>query len=166
MAREGQEPAYSWLRFGEVVSTYQAHVPGQTITCLTPALGPGFVIVGYAVRTGTKYAPVRDDISLENGANMFEFAQPWRAYVGVPDETYASGGQLLFIQGQDIRPELRCAFVDNSPTGATIHFVSSTLVVCEAEEFKSKSSGVLSCSTTHITVLKDNRSPSNIVRYQ
>ena len=60
-----------------------------------------------------------------------------------PDETYASGGQLLFIQGQDIRPELRCAFVDNSPTGATIHFVSSTLVVCEAEEFKSKSSGGL-----------------------
>ena len=130
-------------RFGEVVSTYQAHVPGQTITCLTPTLGPGFVIVGYAVRTGTTYAPVRDDISLENGANMFEFAQPWRVTSVFPDETYASGGQLLFIQGQDIRPELRCAFVDNSPTGATIHFVSSTLVVCEAEEFKSKSSGGL-----------------------
>ena len=130
-------------RFGEVVSTYQAHVPGESITCLTPASGPGFAIVGLAVRTGIAYAPVRDDISLENGANMFEFVQPWRITSVFPDETYTSGGQLLFIRGQDIRPELRCTFVDNSPTGATIHFVSSTLVVCEAEEFTSKSSGVL-----------------------
>lgn len=111
--------------------------------CLSPSLGPGFVIVGFAHTTGKTYSPGRDDISQERGYNVFEFVQPWRMTSVFPEETYAAGGQLLFIQGQHMRPELRCNFMGGAHSGVALHFVSSSLTLCEAEARSPRSNGVL-----------------------
>jgi len=123
----------------------QSSAPGvKSVNCLTPSLSPGFVVVGFAHTTGKTYAPGRDDIGKEQGNYVFEFVQPWRITSVFPEETYYTGGQLLFIQGQHVRPELRCNFQGGSPPSAAIQFVSSGLAVCESAVARSaRSTGVL-----------------------
>ena len=101
-------------------------------------------MVGFAHVTGKTYAPGRDDISQERGYNVFEFVQPWRVSSVFPEETYSSGGQLLFIQGQHMRPDLRCSFVGGARSGVSLQFLSSSLAVCEAEATaRRRSNGIL-----------------------
>ena len=81
------------------------------------------------------YAPGRDDLSKEQGYNVFEYVEPWRIHSVFPEEIRSSGGQKLFLAGRDARPNLRCHFLGSGASldGGHLEFVSSALAVCESE---------------------------------
>ena len=109
--------------------------------CATPSAGPGFVVVGSGRATGKTYTPGRDDISQEQGYNVFEYVEPWRVFTTFPEEASSNVGQKVFLAGLNVRPN-RGATI--SAVGATcLHFVSSALAVCESEPRASRSTGVL-----------------------
>ena len=121
-------------RFGDrVVAPLERF--NHSVRCLSPAAMPGFVVVGFSHVTGKTYAPGRDDLSKEQGYNVFEYVEPWRIHSVFPEEIRSSGGQKLFLAGRDARPNLRCHFLGSGASldGGHLEFVSSALAVCESE---------------------------------
>ena len=121
-------------RFGDrVVAPLERF--NHSVRCLSPAALPGFVVVGFSHVTGKTYAPGRDDLSKEQGYNVFEYVEPWRIHSVFPEEIRSSGGQKLFLAGRDARPNLRCHFLGSGASldGGDLEFVSSALAVCESE---------------------------------
>ena len=130
-------------RFGESVVS-ASNRSTLSVACATPSTGPGFVVVGFAHITGKTYAPGRDDISRERGYNVFEFVEPWTVSSVFPQETRSSGGQKLFLNGRNVRPDMQCNFGGPSASkGVALEFVSSALAVCEGEPTAQRSTGVL-----------------------
>lgn len=127
-------------RFGEHVTTPKERA-AASVACATPSAGPGFVVVGFARATGKTYAPGRDDITQEQGYNVFEYVEPWRVFTTFPEETSSNVGQKVFLAGRNVRPDLRCNYLGSRST--PLHFVSSALAVCESEPRASRSTGVL-----------------------
>lgn len=154
-------------RFGESVV---APVDRATLSvaCSTPSAGPGFVVVGFSHTTGKTYAPGRDDISREQGYNVFEFVEPWRVLAIFPEETRASGGQKLFLTARNLRPDMRCTFggaasAGAASAGAALEFVSSAFAACEVSSTTRRSTGVLMLQHSTHTVPDGQQIP---VRYR
>ena len=136
----GQKLQTLGCRFGEHVTTPEERA-AASVACATPSAGPGFVVVGFARATGKTYTPGRDDISQEQGYNVFEYVEPWRVFTTFPEEASSNVGQKVFLAGRNVRPELRCNYLGSRST--PLHFVSSALAVCESEPRASRSTGVL-----------------------
>lgn len=125
-------------RFGENVKKKLAvSSRADAVECVAPALRPGFVVVGLAHVTGKSYNPGRDDISREAGHNVFEYVTPWRISNVNPEEFPDVGGVALFATGAHFRPDLLCNFRGGNSSGVSTTFVSSALVICEAQSSSS-----------------------------
>lgn len=129
-------------RFGESVVAPSDRAT-LSVACSTPSAGPGFVVVGFSHATWKTYAPGRDDISREQGYNVFEFVEPWKVLGVFPEELRASGGQKVFLSGRNVRPDMRCNFGGAASSGVSLTFVSSALAVCEAQSTVQRSTGIL-----------------------
>ena len=153
----GQKLQTLGCRFGEHVTTPEERA-AASVACATPSAGPGFVVVGFARATGKTYTPGRDDISQEQGYNVFEYVEPWRVFTTFPEEASSNVGQKVFLAGRNVRPNI----------GATISAVGALRCTLFPPPSRCASQSrarpvrleFSCCSTTHTERRRDNNSRS------